>query len=73
MGEKAVRAALACGFRHFDCAKVYGNEKLVGDALREALDSGVAKDYRDMFEMLDTNQSGKISKSEFSGGTYHAL
>ena len=33
----ATRDALIAGFRHFDCAERYGNEREVGQALREAL------------------------------------
>jgi diketogulonate reductase-like aldo/keto reductase len=37
----AVVAALECGYRHVDTAKMYGNESEVGDGLRSA---GVARD-----------------------------
>ncbi len=33
----ATRDALRAGFRHFDCAERYGNEREVGQALREGL------------------------------------
>ena len=33
----ATRDALAAGFRHFDCAERYGNEREVGNALRKGL------------------------------------
>ena len=31
--EKAVKAALAAGYRHIDTATIYGNEKSVGAAI----------------------------------------
>ena len=37
----ATANALKAGFRHFDCAERYRNEKEVGDALREALAAGL--------------------------------
>jgi len=35
--KKAVKAALEVGFRQFDCAERYRNEKEVGEAMKEAL------------------------------------
>jgi alcohol dehydrogenase (NADP+) len=40
----AVRGAAAAGYRHFDCASVYGNELEVGEALADVQASGVARE-----------------------------
>src|ERR1700751_3823423 len=40
---QAVRDALAIGYRHFDTAQAYGNERGVGEGLRA---SGIARDAR---------------------------
>lgn len=40
---QAVKGAIAVGYRHIDCAAVYGNEHLIGAALREVLDSGLVR------------------------------
>jgi diketogulonate reductase-like aldo/keto reductase len=37
----AVKYAAMIGYRHFDCASVYGNEAEVGEALREAIEGGI--------------------------------
>jgi len=40
---EAVKGAVAIGFRHIDCASVYGNEHLIGQSFKEILDSGLIK------------------------------
>ena len=41
--KQAVKTALEVGFRHFDCAERYRNEKAIGDAMHEVLQGGTVK------------------------------
>lgn len=40
----AVEGAAAVGYRHFDCASVYGNEYQIGSALQQVLRSGIKRE-----------------------------
>lgn len=37
----AVKEAIKIGYRHLDCAFIYGNEKEIGDAIAESISEGV--------------------------------
>lgn len=41
---QAVIGAASVGYRHFDCASVYGNEDLIGHSLQAVLSGGIRRD-----------------------------
>src|SRR5512145_3128479 len=41
---EAVLGAAQIGYRHFDCAAVYGNEKEIGVSLQEIMNRGIARE-----------------------------
>jgi alcohol dehydrogenase (NADP+) len=46
--KAAVKAAIAMGYRHIDCAHIYGNEKEIGEAFLEVFAEGICE-RRDLF------------------------
>lgn len=47
--RNAVAHAIRSGYRHIDCAYVYGNEKEVGEGIKEGLASTPGISRRDLF------------------------
>ncbi|PIO33521.1 hypothetical protein AB205_0215360, partial [Aquarana catesbeiana] len=43
LAEEGVKVALEVGYRHIDCALIYGNEVEVGRAIREKIADGTVK------------------------------
>lgn len=41
---EAVKGAISVGYRHIDCASVYGNEHLIGESLQEVLKAGIKRE-----------------------------
>ncbi len=41
---EAVKGAISVGYRHIDCAAVYGNEHLIGKSLQEVILAGVKRE-----------------------------
>ncbi|KAH7278370.1 hypothetical protein KP509_38G038200 [Ceratopteris richardii] len=41
--KAAIAAAIEVGYRHFDTAKIYNSEGFLGEALKEAMESGIVK------------------------------
>lgn len=41
--KEAVKAALKAGYKHIDCAPIYGNEKAIGEAFSEVFSEGDIK------------------------------
>ena len=65
----ATRDALAAGFRHFDCAERYGNEREVGRALQAGLAAGgIARE--DIFvttKLWNSNHPARARRTGFRG------
>ncbi|KAM5266560.1 aldo-keto reductase family 1 member A1 isoform 1-T2 [Hipposideros larvatus] len=47
--KAAVKYALGVGYRHIDCAAIYGNETEIGEALKEAVGPGKAISREELF------------------------
>jgi alcohol dehydrogenase (NADP+) len=65
----ATRGALEAGFRHFDCAERYRNEREVGEALQSGLAAGVAA-REDIFvttKLWNTNHRPERVEPAFEG------
>jgi alcohol dehydrogenase (NADP+) len=56
----AVREAIRLGYRHIDCASIYGNEPEIGNAIRDAITAGeVSRDELWITSKLWSNAHGR--------------
>jgi diketogulonate reductase-like aldo/keto reductase len=56
---EAVRGAIEVGYRHLDCASVYGNEREIGAVLRDVLAGGVSREELWVTSKLWNDQHGE--------------
>jgi diketogulonate reductase-like aldo/keto reductase len=59
----AVRGAFEAGYRHFDCAAVYGNENAIGSVFQGMLDSGVRRDELWVTSKLWNDMHGRAEEA----------
>ena len=59
----AVRGAFDAGYRHFDCAAVYGNEARIGEVFRELFQSGVSRDSIWVTSKLWNDMHGRVEEA----------
>src|ERR1017187_9812077 len=57
---EAVKGEATIGFRHFDCASVYGNESAVGASLEAIVQGGIKREERS-----EERRVGKESRSRW--------
>jgi len=67
--SRAIKCAISVGYRHFDCAWVYGNEDLIGQALEEAIsESNGTLKREDLFivsKVWNTHHSKAMVRKSF--------
>ena len=60
---EAVQGAAAVGYRHFDCAAVYGNEHLIGGSLREVIEGGIPREELWVTSKVWNDMHGRVAEA----------
>ncbi|MFW6308832.1 MAG: aldo/keto reductase, partial [bacterium] len=55
----AVKGAASVGYRHFDCASIYGNEAEIGKSLQEIMEAGISREELWITSKLWNDSHGK--------------
>jgi len=56
---EAVKGAISVGYRHIDCAPIYGNENMIGKVLNEVMQSGIKREELWITSKLWNDMHGK--------------
>jgi alcohol dehydrogenase (NADP+) len=56
---EAVKGAVSVGYRHIDCASVYGNEHLIGSSLRQVMEGGIKREELFITSKVWNNMHGE--------------
>lgn len=56
---EAVKGAISIGYRHVDCAPIYGNEHLIGQVLNDVMQSGIKREELWITSKLWNDMHGK--------------
>jgi len=59
-----IKAAVKSGYRHFDCAWLYGNEDLIGRGLKEAIEESEGNLKREDFFLVSKIWNSFHSKDQ---------
>jgi alcohol dehydrogenase (NADP+) len=60
---QAVREAAECGYRHFDCASIYGNEKEIGESLASIQQGGTRREDLWITSKVWNNRHSEVVES----------
>ena len=60
---EAVEGAISLGYRHLDCASVYGNEKQIGARLHRLFDNGLRREELWITSKLWNDKHGEVERS----------
>jgi alcohol dehydrogenase (NADP+) len=69
--QAAVESAITLGYRHIDCAAIYGNEKEIGTALKNMFDQGIVK-REELFITSKLWNTKHAAEDVRSGDSFHA-
>ena len=56
---EAVKDAISVGFRHIDCAPIYGNENLIGEVFNDVIQNGIKREQLWITSKLWNDMHGK--------------